>query len=305
MTPGDSPRKCHSLVPALPWNFQSGEGNLAGSSTSIRAPRRNDTSFSSKGIPIQESPSFQSAVGFGVHSFTTGILPTWRPALNPGVHSLQSGVRMIQLVFYFEGSWDVLCHSEHHWLYHGQRTAKLMLLRQGKIKGKRRSEQQRMRGLHSTTDSMDMSLNKAREIVKDRGAWCAAVHRVAKSRTRLSDWTATTLNKLSMIGSTGRDFKSTLITGLCIVLTTGHNYFLYYPVVRVLEKQMANHSSVLAWRIPGTGEPGGRPSMGSHSFRHDWSDLAAAAAAVRVLQGAYCTFLFLNGLFFQLELFLN
>ena len=139
----------------------------------------------------------------------------------------------------------------------------------------------------------------------DRGAWCAAVHRVAKSRTRLSDWTATTLNKLSMIGSTGRDFKSTLITGLCIVLTTGHNYFLYYPVVRVLEKQMATHSSVLAWRIPGTGEPGGRPSMGSHSVRHDWSDLAAAAAAVRVLQGAYCTFLFLNGLFFQLELFLN
>ena len=122
MTPGDSPRKCHSLVPALSWNFQSGEGNLAGSSTSIRAPRRNDTSFSSKGIPVQESPSFQSAVGFGVHSFTTGILPTWRPALNPGVHSLQSGVRMIQLVFYFEGSWDVLCHSEHHWLYHGQRT---------------------------------------------------------------------------------------------------------------------------------------------------------------------------------------
>jgi len=58
-----------------------------------------------------------------------------------------------------------------------------MLLRQGKIKGKRRSEQQRMRGLHSTTDSMDMSLNKAREIVKDRGTWCAAVHGVAKSRT--------------------------------------------------------------------------------------------------------------------------
>ena len=41
---------------------------------------------------------------------------------------------------------------------------------------------------------------------------------------------------------------------------------------------MATHSSVLAWRIPGTGEPGGLPSMGSHRVRHDRSDLAAAAA---------------------------
>ena len=45
------------------------------------------------------------------------------------------------------------------------------------------------------------------------------------------------------------------------------------------EKAMAPHSSVLAWRIPGTGEPGGLPSMGSHRVGHDWSDLAAAAAA--------------------------
>ena len=46
-----------------------------------------------------------------------------------------------------------------------------------------------------------------------------------------------------------------------------------------LEKEMAPHSSVLAWRIPGTGEPRGLPSMGSHRVGHDWSDLAAAAAA--------------------------
>ena len=46
-----------------------------------------------KGVPFQESPSFQSAVGFEVHSFTVGSLPTQRPALNPGVHNLQSGVR--------------------------------------------------------------------------------------------------------------------------------------------------------------------------------------------------------------------
>ena len=45
-----------------------------------------------------------------------------------------------------------------------------------------------------------------------------------------------------------------------------------------LEKEMATHSSVLAWRIPGTGEPGGLLSMGSHRVGHDWRDLAAAAA---------------------------
>ena len=45
-----------------------------------------------------------------------------------------------------------------------------------------------------------------------------------------------------------------------------------------LEKEMATHSSVLAWRIPGMAEPGGLPSMGLHRVRHDWSDLAAAAA---------------------------
>ena len=46
-------------------------------------------------------------------------------------------------------------------------------------------------------------------------------------------------------------------------------------------KDMATHSSVLAWRIPGTGEPGGLPSMGSHRVRQDWRDLAAAAAVPR------------------------
>ena len=74
----------------------------------------------------------------------------------------------------------------------------------------------------------------------DGGAWWAAVHGVAKSRTRLSDFTFT---------------------------------FHFHS----LEKEMATHSSVLAWRIPGTGEPGEMLSMGSHRVRHDWSDLAAAA----------------------------
>ena len=74
----------------------------------------------------------------------------------------------------------------------------------------------------------------------DRGAWWAAVHGVTKSRTWLSDFTFT---------------------------------FHFHA----LEKEMAAHS-ILAWRIPGMGEPGGLLSMGSHRVGHDWSDLVAAAA---------------------------
>ena len=73
----------------------------------------------------------------------------------------------------------------------------------------------------------------------DGGAWKAAVHGVAEGRTRLSEFTFT---------------------------------FHFHS----LEKEMATHSSVLAWRIPGTGEPVGLLSVGSHRVRHDWSDLAAA-----------------------------
>ena len=76
----------------------------------------------------------------------------------------------------------------------------------------------------------------------DGGAWWAAVHGVAKSWTWLSDFTFT---------------------------------FHFHA----LQKEMATHSGVLAWRIPGTEEPGRLPSMELHRVGHDWSDLAAAAAA--------------------------
>ena len=72
-----------------------------------------------------------------------------------------------------------------HLMWTADSLEKTLMLR--KIEGKRRRGQQRMRWLHSSTDSMNMNLSKFWEIMGDTGTWCAVVHKITKSHTRLSD----------------------------------------------------------------------------------------------------------------------